>query len=191
MKKFLLPMLISSLGFMLCSGCNGPEKEARKELAAATQLIHAARDTEKTSYVEAFNLYQQALSKAAAITVNYPTTTLAEKLNQGRVKIGPYSLAELTETVVPLAKAKAEAEQNPLACALLVAKTLESVSAKAKMLADIANKYTSTGQHDLTLQIVKTAGNATYEMLSRMIGEYTEGGQYDQAFSVATAVEDP
>src|SRR5919197_3084276 len=177
MKKFLLPVLIGSLGFMLGVGCNSPEKEARKELAAATQLIQAARDAEKTSYTEAFGLYQEALGKAAAIPTNYPTTSLAEKLVQGEAKIGPYSLTELTDTVVPLAETKAEAEQNPLACALLVAKTVESVTAKARMLADIADKYTSTGQHDLTLQIVKTAGNATYEMLSKLMGEYTERDQ--------------
>src|SRR5262249_59932639 len=119
-----------------------------------------------------------------------PSSLLGEKLARGEVKIGPYALQVLAETVVPRTKAKAEAEESPLACALLVTKTVERVTAKAKMLADIADKYASTGQPDLSLQIVKTAGKATHEMLSKKIGEDVEAGQNDQTFFLTDAVEE-
>jgi hypothetical protein len=92
--------------------------------------VQAARAAEKTSYSEAYTLYQGALAKAEALTEQYPSSALGQKLAAGEVKIGPYSLDELTETIIPQAKLRAEAEESPLACALLVAGTVESVLLK-------------------------------------------------------------
>ena len=141
MKKSLFLMMIGCLGIVLGGGCGGPEEEDYKSLAEASQLAQAAREAEKTSYADAFNLYQEALTIAEAVTAQYPLSPLADKLVQGEVKIGSSTFTELKDTIVPQARLKAEAEASPLACALGVARTAEDVTAKAKMLAEIADKY--------------------------------------------------
>src|SRR5947207_1235344 len=183
-------MLIGCLGIVLGGGCGGPEEEDYKSLAEASQLAQAAREAEQTSYADAFNLYQEALTIAEAVTAQYPLSPLADKLVQGEVKIGSSTFTELKDTIVPQARLKAEAEASPLACALGVARTAEDVTAKAKMLVEIADKYAAVGQYDQVLQLVKTAGDATYGLSSQIINEYTAAGQYDQALQVAAAIED-
>src|SRR3989442_177179 len=184
-------MIIGCLGIVLGGGCGGPEEEDYKSLAEASQLAQAAREAEKPSYADAFNLYQEALTIAEAVTAQYPLSPLADKLVQGEVKIGSSTFTELKDTIVPQARLKAEAEASPLACALGVARTAEDVTVIAKLWLEIADKYAAVGQYDQVLQLVKTAGDATYGLSSQIINEHTGAGQYDQALQVAASIEDP
>src|SRR5947208_13258012 len=120
-------MMIGCLGIVLGSGCGGPEEEDYKSLAEASQLAQAAREAEKTSYADAFNLYQEALTIAEAVTAQYPLSPLADKLVQGEVKIGSSTFTELKDTIVPKAGRKVEAEEIPPPWALGVPRTPRNV----------------------------------------------------------------
>jgi hypothetical protein len=156
--KTLLPRLITGwAALMLMASCAGPEEKANTLLTEATHLVQSAQEAEQTSYAAIFTLYQEALSRAEALISQYPPSPAAEQLIRGEVKVGPYTLAELRDTVISQAKVKAEAEESPLACALLVAKTTADGAARGRLLADIASKYANAGQHEQVVPIVKAS----------------------------------
>jgi hypothetical protein len=97
------------------------EWRASQLFAEAHQLVQQGQEAEKSSYAEAFEHYQVALKKAQKITENYPSTSVGVKLTQEDATLGPYTITELQDSVVPKMKEKAEMEGDPLAVALLVA----------------------------------------------------------------------
>src|SRR5262249_476909 len=155
---------------VLIAGCTGPEEKSDPLLAEATHLVRSAQEAERTSYATAFTLYREALSQAEALVSQYPPSPAADQLIRGEGKVGPYTLAELRGGVMRRAEARAEAEADPLACAVLVAETTEDAAARGRMLADIASKYANAGQHEQVVQIVKAAGSAIYNVLRGPIG---------------------
>src|SRR5262245_30944935 len=190
MKTLLPRLIIGCAALVLIAGCTGPEEKSDPLLAEATHLVRSAQEAERTSYATAFTLYREALSRVEALVSQYPPSPAADQLIRGEVKVGSYTLAELRDTVISQAKAKAEAEADPLACAVLVAETTEDVAARGRMLADIAGKYANAGQHEQVVQKVKAAGSAIYNVLGTLIGDYLDARQYEQALGIARVAED-
>lgn len=208
MNKLLFQIVIGCLGVVLLFGCAGSEKRAQRLLAEAAQLIHSALEAEKSSYSDAFTLYQQALAKAETLTTQYPSSRLAGELAQGKVKIGSYTLTELKVTIIPPARLRAEAEESPLACALLVAETVPPLThriltetgeeilekdffAHEEMLAQIVDKYAQAGQCRQVLQVARTLGDpfSGDRIFVEIARRCAEAGHYDQALEAAAALE--
>jgi len=143
MKKWYV---IICLGLILIFGCASPDEKANKLFVEATQLVKKAQEAEKTSYSDALKLYEKALEKIERIQSKYPSSELAVKIVQDRIKVGSYTIKEIKETIVPHVEIKAKVEESPLACALFVAKTIENAKSKSTALADIARKYAKAGQ---------------------------------------------
>jgi tetratricopeptide (TPR) repeat protein len=182
MKKLLPLILVGFLGILLSVSCSGADDNAgaNRLFVEAFQLVKSAQEAEKTSYVEAFKLYQNALAKVESIPEKYPSSDLAVKIVQGDVKLGSYSLTEFKEVFLPQAKMKAEIEENPLACALFVARTIGNAHDKAEALAEIAGKYAAVGQYDRALlEVAKTIEKADDKAraLAWIAIRYTETGQ--------------
>jgi tetratricopeptide (TPR) repeat protein len=192
MNKSLARIIVGCMGIGLCISCSGPEKKASKLLTEASQLAQSAREAEQTSYSDALKLYQDSLTKAEAIPTQYPSSQVATKLAQGEVKIGSYTLTDLRGTIVPQAQLKAEAEESPLACALLVARTIEEPTSRAIVMAEIATKYADAGQLERVLQILKKTRDkeSRNRVLSEMIGRHLHPDLYDQALRIANSVGD-
>lgn len=148
MNKLSFRPLIGSLGIVLCVGCTSLEEKADKLLTEASRLVRSAQEAEQTSYSDALQLYQGGLEKAETITATYPSSLLASKLAQGEARIGSYTLTALRDIAIPRAKMKAEAEASLLACALLVARTIEETTARASRVAEIIALYDDAGQHE-------------------------------------------
>src|SRR5439155_26939825 len=174
---------ISCLGIVLLAGCSGPDRKAATLLAEASQLVQAAQEAEKTSYSDALKLYHAALVKAETIATRYPLSQVAAQLAQGAVKIGPYTLTALKNTLVPQTKRKAETEENPLACALVIAKTITDSSRQAGVLEQIALVYIDVGQYGQALQIATMIADSRRSAgaLVEIAVTYWEVGQYHQA----------
>jgi len=141
MKK-LLGWFIIYLGLVLVVGCSSPNEKANKLFTEASQLVKKAQEVEKISYSDALKLYEKALRKIERITTKYPSSDLAVKIVQNKVNIGPYTIKEFKERI----KLKSEAEKDPLACALLVVKTIEQPEKKIDALCAIADSYAKIGQ---------------------------------------------
>ncbi|TMA56785.1 MAG: hypothetical protein E6J80_07230, partial [Deltaproteobacteria bacterium] len=192
LKTSSFPVIIGCLGIVLLAGCSGPEKKAGALVAEASQLVHAAQEAEKTSYSDAFKLYHAALVKAETIATRYPLSQVAAQLAQGAVKIGPYTLTALKNTLVPQTKRKAETEENPLACALVIAKTITDSSRQAGVLEQIALVYIEVGQYPQALQIATMIADSSRQagVLEQLVLTYLEIGQYPQALQIARTIAD-
>ena len=145
MKK-LSYYIITCLSLILIFGCSSPDEKANKLFVEASQLVKKAQEAEKTSYSDALKLYEKALEKIERIQSKYPSSELAVKLVQDRIKVGSYTIKEIKETIVPYVEIKAKAEENPLACALFVAITTKKAHHKSSALADITAEYAKAGQ---------------------------------------------
>ena len=178
MKK-LSYYIITCLGLILIFGCSNPNEKANKLFVEASQLVKKAQEAEKTSYSDALKLYEKALEKIERIQSKYPSSELAVNLVQDRIKVGSYTIKEIKETIVPHIEIKAKAEENPLACALFVAKTIKDADDKSSALADIAAQYAKAGQYGEALQVAKTIKHAYYKSraLIDIAGEYAKARQ--------------
>ena len=185
MKK-LSYYIITCLSLILIFGCSSPNEKANKLYVEASQLVKKAQEVEKRSYSDALKLYKKALGKIERIQSKYPSSELAVKLVQDRIKVGSYTIKEIKETIVPHIEIKAKAEENPLACALFVAKTIKDADDKSWALTGIAAQYAKAGQMNKTseilsqaLQVAKTIKHA-YSKSGALIdiaGEYAKARQ--------------
>ena len=198
MKK-LSYYIITCLSLILIFGCSSPNEKANKLYVEASQLVKKAQEVEKKSYSDALKLYKKALGKIERIQSKYPSSELAVKLVQDRIKVGSYTIKEIKETIVPHIEIKAKAEENPLACALFVAKTIKDADDKSWALADIAAQYAKAGQMNKAseilsqaLQVAKTIVFASNKSsaLADIAAQYAKAGQYGQALQVAKTIKD-
>jgi len=178
-------------------GYAGSNEEANKLFVEAYQLVEKAQKVEKTSYSDALKLYEKALRKIESIPTKCPSSDLAVKILQNKVNIGPYTIKKFKESIIPLIKLKSEAEKNPLACALLVAKTIEDAFPQSLTLCEIANSYTKAGQKDKASEILSQALRVarTIEVLKSsalhdIADSYAKVGQKEKALQIARTIED-
>ena len=198
MKK-LSYYIITCLSLILIFGCSSPNEKANKLYVEASQLVKKAQEVEKRSYSDALKLYKKALGKIERIQSKYPSSELAVKLVQDRIKVGSYTIKEIKETIVPHIEIKAKAEENPLACALFVAKTIKDADDKSWALTGIAAQYAKAGQMNKAseilsqaLQVAKTIKHAYSKSraLTDIAAQYAKAGQYGQALQVAKTIKD-
>jgi len=192
MKK-LSYYIITCLSLILIFGCSSPNEKANKLYVEASQLVKKAQEVEKKSYSDALKLYKKALGKIERIQSKYPSSELAVKLVQDRIKVGSYTIKEIKETIVPHIEIKAKAEENPLACALFVAKTIKDADDKSWALADIAAQYAKAGQMNKAseilsqaLQVAKTIKDADDKSwaLTGIAAQYAKAGQMNKASEI-------
>lgn len=123
----------------------------------AIRLVEAAQEAEKTSYSEALKLYKDALAEVEKIQAEFPPSLSEAKIAEDEDKIGPFTITELKETVIPGAQMKAEAEGSPFACALLVAGKIQDAYNKVCSLTEIAVGYAGARQKDKASQLLSQA----------------------------------
>lgn len=190
MKPRSLLLIVCVLSSTFGSGCGSSEGETTRLKAEAASLIAQGQEAEKTSYTEAVALYQEALTKAEAIVEQHAAAPLTQKVAASEERIGPYTLSELRDHVLPLVRQKAEAEESPLACALLLAQTTKNPLQKTNLLSDIAKAYALLGQHDKVREIIQHAGDADYEVLDAILTWYFTAEQYAQTWAVVLGIEE-
>ncbi len=82
----------------------------------------------------------------------------------------------------------AQAEQSPISCALLVAKTIEDPTERSKAMASIAGTLAEAGQREQALQLLSEAREVArikpwpdLRLWCAIAGKYAEAGQQEQA----------
>ena len=141
----------------LVSGCANPQQKATRLLERARGLYKEAQERELGSYSEALQLYTQALATLDTITSKFPKSQVAASLTRGQAKIGPYTLREFKSTFLPSARIRAGAEEDPLACALLVARTAGEAEKKARALTCVGGAYWKAGKKGRAAQTLSEA----------------------------------
>lgn len=193
MKRLYRFLPLGLIAILLFIGCSDPERRAVVLQKEASQLVQSAQEAGKRSYSAAAACYQTALTKAEELISHYPSSSAAQQLSQGEGKIGPYTFADLQHIIVPQAKHRAEAEEDPLACALLLAKTVEEPVSRAGLISTIGDYYDELGQQDRLLLLINVTDDteSAGRVLSETIARRLNPDHYEQAIQIMKAVEDP
>lgn len=153
-KKIVIWIFLSlGLFLYLLSSFSDPDAKISKSFQKACQEVIAARKMESSSYASAFKLYNNAVAKINNITDKYSSSEIALNLFRNQEKIGPYHFLEFKEDILPKAKYKAEAENDPLNCSLYAIDLLDTIQfddklklRKAIKLTEISVKYSKSWQ---------------------------------------------
>jgi tetratricopeptide (TPR) repeat protein len=160
----------------------------------AVNLVGEAPEAGKTSFSASYNKYRQALENLGIVLERYPTSMIASGLLEGRLKVGPWKLDDLRTMVARSARLKAEAENDPLACALLAARKVEDASSRAGLLVEIAGQYIESGKLEQAADVLQEAQESgerivddwevRQDLLVRIVEGYARTGREDLAFAV-------
>ena len=131
----------SALLFLGLSG--DPNEKADELYAQAVQLVESAKQA--SSYSEALPLYERAGDMLERIVSQHADSTIAGDLISGQTKISNLTLSEFRELEGSL-KRYAKAEQDPLSCALVVARTVQREYLRIEAAIDIARVFVKAGQ---------------------------------------------
>lgn len=160
------------------------EGKANKLYVQASNQVQKIRSG-AGSYTIAFELHQSALKKIERITSDYDVSNLAVAVISDQMKIAGLTLSEL-EQIEGTLQSLAEAERDPLACALLIAQSIDD-SSKGYILRKIASKYAESRQYEKAAQLYIQAGehsdhsNYIYSELSDSARMYVKAGQQEKA----------
>jgi tetratricopeptide (TPR) repeat protein len=119
--------------------------------------VREAQVVESRSYGDALGLWEDTLAIVERIISEYPSSLVAAKLVRGEAKVGGYTLAELEETAIPDARLKAQAEGDPLLCALVAAGAIREVRDRARPLMSIVDLCAKKGQTERATKILAEA----------------------------------
>lgn len=155
----------------LLSSFSDPGVKIGQSFKQACQEVIAARKMENTSYTSAFKLYKNAVAKLDNITGKYSSSEIALNLFKNQLKIGPYPFLEFKEDIIPRAKLRAEAENNPLDCSFYAVNLLDTIQfddklklMKATKLAEISTRFSKNWQFRKAASVL-TEGKAIVQTI--------------------------
>ena len=186
----LLGILSAGVAGLLLSGCFESEQPPHPALVEAAQLLEQARAAERTSFVTAAQLYRAALHKAHSAHPPLPSAQPSSRHAAEPVLIGPYTLDTLQNAVIPSATAKAEAERDPLVCALFLAQRLPETVHKAQILEQIGLAYLELGQDDQAARATHLITDIPRRanMLQRLARRAIRAGRSEQGLRFARQI---
>ncbi|MBW1937091.1 MAG: hypothetical protein JRI84_16415 [Deltaproteobacteria bacterium] len=189
-----LPTILGSLYlililFLVLSGCSTDPNEKANELYVKALEYNQKMRAKSESYSSALESYKKVQAHIDRILSKYPGANLAVGLMSGETRISGLTLSEFRNLESSL-KLMAEAEHEPLSCALLFAKTIESELSKAWTLTVIAVECAEAGRFDQALETAKTIGVEFYKActLAVIAGKYAKAGRFDQALETAKTI---
>jgi len=196
MKVNYQPLIPLMLAVLLVSGCSDDsDKGALKLYKEASQVLDVTKKG-NGSYSDVLVSYRSVKSQIDRILSEYPSSEVALGLSSGNTLISGYTLKQFRDLEASFMNL-AQAEQCPLSCALLVAKTIEGTSGRSIAMARIAGKYAEAGQQKQALQmlsqaldIAKTNTWPDFRLLCMIAGKYAEAGDFIQALETARTNED-
>ena len=196
-KKLLVAIMVPA--FCLSSCCFVSSREANKLFAQAEDLLEKAQKAEEISYSDALGLYRDALAKLDSLTASYESTRIARKLLRGDAQIGPYTLDELKNVVVPSIEKKAGAEHDPDACMVYVIGSMEDAEDRARAAMAAAGYHEEAGRRGRAaellseaLETVKAIEESTERdaSLAELAGLNASVNKIDTALAIAGLIKD-
>lgn len=169
MKRFGQRVLAGCLWILFLSSSLFAEADSVPSLLEASTLVNAAHNAEKDSYAEAYKYYKAAIEKVEQFASEHPSSDLAAQLVQGKQQIGPYTLKELREVIVPKIKKKADAEVDAIEAILLLIEQTSDGAYRDYALKRIIRIYKRQGQIGKAVEVALTRtrpGERPYFLIS-------------------------
>ncbi len=184
MKKIVFWIAASlALILYLFSSFSDPGAKIGQSFQQACQEVIAAQKLESSSYTSAFKLYNNAVTKLNNITNKYSSSEIALNLFKNQLKIGPYLFLEFKEEIIPRAKLRADAENNPLDCSFYAVNLLDTTQyedklklMKAAKLAEISIRYSEHWRYQKAASVL-TEGKSIVQTI------------YSDSFKVSSLTE--
>ncbi|MDQ7823851.1 MAG: hypothetical protein RDV48_13715 [Candidatus Eremiobacteraeota bacterium] len=155
MKKslhWIILLLILSPTLCLCATSQEEELWSK-----ACEYYGASVTLEKTSYRAALESYEKALTALEEIVTSFPDSPTARQLQSGERKLGKLTYQEFRSSLLPRARLRAEAEEDPVACAILIWEKTKRNEFYGAILASEA--YAKRGQPDKAIAYAETEAN--------------------------------
>ncbi len=153
MKHLRLYWLICSIALgVFAGGCGKPQP-----LREAGQLAKQGQEAEKTDFAAAVQFYQAALKKVEDFSAQSAASSQPDQRVRDETRIGPYTLAELRDRVLPQVQQKNAAQEDPLACAFVLAFSTKNSTKRSALFTEVAKSYAALGQDDQVQKVVGAA----------------------------------
>jgi len=189
------PAVLLGCVILVFSGCSGGSDRNAEQLHGEASIAMDQCRKKSKSYSEAWASYREAENRIGRILSEHPTSRVAVGLSSGDTLIAGLTLDQFRKLEESL-KELSEAEQSPLACALLLAKKIEPGSERSKSLAHVAGRFAEAGDKERALQLlaqaldVATTNNRPdLPLLCAIAGKYAEFGQQEQALRILSQAQ--
>jgi len=174
-----------------------PNAKANELYVKSVTVANKMKSDSKT-YSDAARFYNTVSGSIDNILSKYTSSSVAVSLVAEDRNISGYTLTNFRGLESTL-KDLANAEKEPLLCALIVANTIDDSYYKANALGQIAGKYTELGEDEKSNQLLMSAMHTAklikdkslkMEILAQIAEEYAEAGESDKAYQIANAIDD-
>lgn len=192
MPRIVIPFaMICTL--LLLAGC---ERAAPPEdmLAQATAHVEQAEQAGSGDFVLALQQLELADNRLQQLLDTHRQSELVQDLREGDTTVGPYTLAELRERVIPRARERVriQREGDLFDIALYLAEGLPDETAIGRAAMQIGAAIQYTGDTARALEVARRYGQASVEMDALLEArELAAGGNYKAALEALEALEDP
>ncbi|NKE69138.1 tetratricopeptide repeat protein [Candidatus Manganitrophus noduliformans] len=148
--------IASFLGVFVLASLLFAESDPNILFLEASALLNSAQETERESYSAAYPLYEASIQKLEALFSEFPDSSLVAEISKGKILVGPYKLDQLRELILPQAKKRADAEENPLEVALLIAEKKADPAYRGYAIRGVALRYAEERKDERALEVALT-----------------------------------
>ena len=164
----------------------------------AFKLYQEARETDKSNYIKALNLYKQVLATIDSIPNKFPNSDLALKIAQRKFRIGECTYKTIEKRIFKLRKKAVKQELLTILhdCAM----NLRDPDIKSEALGQLGTHFWKNKQKTFALQTFEKALQAIEEIensnrkniaLNRLAVRYAELGHFEKALTLTIYFSDP
>jgi tetratricopeptide (TPR) repeat protein len=178
--------LAGCLGVFLLAGQLSAKTVSDTLFREASSLVSSAQKVEQESFSEAYQYYKLAIQKMDDLLSKYPASGQASQLSRGKLKIGGYTYIELKENILPQAKRKAEAENDPIEAILLLIERKADGAYLEYALNRIIRIYRKQGHMDKATEVAvtRTPIFSRPRFLMNLAFDYAEHGDKKKALAL-------
>ena len=180
-------VVVSTSLLPLGASCRG-DRRSEQLLEEAVGRFEAGQAAEVHSYAEALEHYERARDDLADAVTQFPRSSTASRITSGEPVLGAMTFEEFETEFLEDARLRSRCEMDPIACALLLTRELDTRWKRFSATVEIAARYDQASQHAESVATMERAERLALEMSgaeerARALGEvsvsYEDLGQRD------------
>ncbi len=197
MKIRISSFTASCFCIVILTSCTTPDEAANQLFVEASNLVVTADEASQGNFSAALEHYKKALAKVEKISSKYSSSQLAVQIAQGNAKLGDYTISELRDEIIPRTENKALAEKSPLACAFLIALSIDDLNSKIETLIRVAESSLKFEQYEFAIRVLDSLLVSATGYDDNFIGQTIamktfaciKTNQYEKALAAAKSIK--